>query len=127
MMEREEYIRSRAGKENPFRVPEGYFDGLASQVMANLPDRDVAPVRTARTYRLRLRAWICTAACVCIGMFGAVMYFADNGKAGAGMAESGVAVEASPSTYDSYDDAVADYMMIDNADIYAYLTDASFE
>ena len=48
-MEREEYIRSRAGKENPFRVPEGYFEGLASQVMANLPDRDAAPVRTART------------------------------------------------------------------------------
>ena len=68
MMEREEYIRSRAGKENPFRVPEGYFEGLASQVMADLPDRDAAPVRTARTYgcglgyvRLLVFASVCLA------------------------------------------------------------------
>lgn len=127
MMEREEYIRSRAGKENPFRVPEGYFEGLASQVMANLPDRDTAPVRTARTYRLRLRAWICTAACVCIGMFGAVMYFADSGNVGVSAPDSSVAADAQSASYDSYDEAVADYMMIDNADIYAYLTDSSFE
>lgn len=26
-------------KTNPFKVPEGYFEGLTSQVMSNLPDK----------------------------------------------------------------------------------------
>ena len=27
------------GNQNPFRVPEGYFDGLTEQVMRSLPER----------------------------------------------------------------------------------------
>jgi hypothetical protein len=35
-MNEEQYLINKAGKENPFRVPEGYFDSLASQVMSRV-------------------------------------------------------------------------------------------
>ena len=38
MTNNEDYIKKMVGKENPFRVPEGYFDQLAQQVMQALPD-----------------------------------------------------------------------------------------
>lgn len=127
MMDKENYIRNRVGDENPFRVPEGYFEDFASQVMAKLPERTPVAIPTARVYRLRLRTWLCTAACVCVGMFGAVMYFARVSGADANKPEADVASSAVYSAYDTYDEAVVDYMMIDNADIYAYLTDSSAE
>ena len=33
-------IQERFGKENPFRVPEGYFDQLTERVMSQLPERE---------------------------------------------------------------------------------------
>ena len=32
----EKYLIEKVGKENPFRVPEGYFDTLTSQIMAKV-------------------------------------------------------------------------------------------
>ena len=38
-MNEEKYIEERVGKRNPFLVPDGYFDHLADQVMASLPEQ----------------------------------------------------------------------------------------
>ncbi len=35
-MNEEQYLIEKVGKQNPFRVPEGYFDTLASQVMSKI-------------------------------------------------------------------------------------------
>ena len=35
-MKEEKYLIEKFGKENPFRVPEGYFDRLSDQVMARI-------------------------------------------------------------------------------------------
>ena len=32
-MEEQKYIEEKAGKRNPFRVPDGYFDNFAAQMM----------------------------------------------------------------------------------------------
>lgn len=40
MMKEENILRKRYGKENHFQVPEGYFDKLTEQVMANLPEQE---------------------------------------------------------------------------------------
>ena len=39
-MNEEKYIQEKVGNRNPFRVPEGYFDHFADQVMATLPERE---------------------------------------------------------------------------------------
>ena len=38
MENEEKYIREKAGRENPFRVPEGYFEQLTERVMSQLPE-----------------------------------------------------------------------------------------
>ena len=38
-MSDEEKIRSKIGTENPFKVPEGYFEDFQQRLMSSLPER----------------------------------------------------------------------------------------
>lgn len=38
-MAKEDYLLNKCGKDNPFKVPEGYFDQFANQLMTELPER----------------------------------------------------------------------------------------
>ena len=38
-MNEEKYLEERMAKQNPFKVPEGYFDSFAEHVMQQLPQR----------------------------------------------------------------------------------------
>lgn len=38
-MAKEDYLLSKCGRENPFKVPEGYFDQFADDLMKRLPER----------------------------------------------------------------------------------------
>lgn len=119
----ERYLRSRVGKQNPFRVPEGYFDDFAARMMENLPEQDAKVAVTVSQRRPRvLRMVLYAAACLCIAVLGSVIYW---GKLSLQTTESGTAqatVHTVVST-DVYVDAVADYTMMDNSDIYAYLSE----
>lgn len=50
----------RMNKDNPFKVPDGYFDGLTSQIMAGLPSK----AHEAKTVSLweRIKPWTYMAA-----------------------------------------------------------------
>ena len=39
MTREENILKERFGKENPFKVPDGYFDHLTERIMDNLPDQ----------------------------------------------------------------------------------------
>ena len=39
-MKEEDYILRKVGTENSFRVPEGYFEGLTSDIMNKLPEKE---------------------------------------------------------------------------------------
>ncbi len=41
MMNEEKKINDIFGKENHFKVPEGYFDNFAEQMMAKIPDAGI--------------------------------------------------------------------------------------
>lgn len=60
---------------NPFKVPEGYFDAVADQIMARIPVENVVvmPQRKTSVF-VRWRAWAAAAA-VMAAMFGAGIYF----------------------------------------------------
>lgn len=127
MMDRERYLRSKMPKANPFKVPEGYFEGLASQVMESLPERPQASVKPAGPHKPRVWAWVSVAACLCAAIFTTAIYFAKVGASDLNGAGNGAVAHSSVSYYEFDDDEFADYAMIDNADIYAYLTDSSAE
>ena len=58
-------------KQNPFRVPEGYMEGLTDQIMSQLPEKATRNNDTPRVSIVtRLRPWLMAAAAVAgIGFF----------------------------------------------------------
>lgn len=124
MMNKEEYIKGKMGKTNPFRVPEGYFDDFASQLMDNLPQRELRAIPVRRNLMMRtLRPVLYAAACLCIAIFSVTVYFTKiSGDNEVKTGNNVAAVHTNNVAAETYDEAVADYVMIDNADIYAYLS-----
>ena len=110
-MNEEQYVKSRLDGKNPFRVPEGYFDRLTAEVMQQLPEQ---PKRSLMAW---MRPWMYAAACVVAVLFTATIYFNSSDN------QQQVVATASIVTADSYVDDIADYVMADNNDIYACLTE----
>lgn len=116
-----DFLSERRSGHRPFTVPEGYFDGLASRITDALPERKPMVVEIApRQERSRLWRWLGVAACVAAAVTGSVVYWNQTTPADEmlGHAVETTAVQGS----DSYIDAVADYTMMDNEDIYTYLS-----
>lgn len=112
MTNEERHIEETFGRQNPFRVPEGYFDQLPDRVMAQLPQSD----RQSR--QVRLRRWLYAAASVVLlAVMGLTYYLHQESEELPAVA----AVEIG--TDNSYIDDAADYAMIDNTEIYACLAD----
>lgn len=120
MMNEEEYLNSKMGKKNPFTVPEGYFDKLTEQVMAKIP-AEAEQVKPART--VRLRPWFyAAAACVCVAVFTAALLFSGRSENNVGLQQMASMEQENTNYYsDTYIDEEADYAMVDNQEIYAYL------
>ena len=85
-------------KQNPFKVPEGYFDSFAEHVMQQLPQRQ------AKAKHMWLRPWMYAAASLLV-------------------ANSDASEMAAANASDSYIEEAADYAMIDNEDIYYLLAE----
>ena len=132
-MEVEHQLHSTYGNKRPFTVPDHYFSDLSSQIMANIPVEEPVktPDNTLKTKKShfvlirRVRPLAIAAAMIGIVMI-AFWPFADytsNQKSAADAPENGVGESLSKATSsDSFDEA-ADYMMMDEDDMYAYVAD----
>ena len=125
MLNEETYIDEKFGKKNPFTVPDGYFEQLTARVMSRLPETDSAtaveiPIATEPAQQRpalirRLRPWL-VAACIAGAIVCTTVYLRP------GINTSQTTDELSDAIYtDSYIDDAADYAMVDNQEIYAYL------
>lgn len=132
-MEVEHQLHSTYGNKRPFTVPDHYFSDLSSQIMANIPVEEPVKtsdntVKTKKSHFVlirRVRPLAIAAAMIGIVMI-AFWSFADytsNQKSAADAPEKGVGGALSKATSsDSFDEA-ADYMMMDEDDMYAYVAD----
>ena len=123
MEQEEKILMEQFGRQNPFRVPEGYFDSLTERVMTQLPER-VVKQQTERKPKSRLvalRPWLYAAACfAAVAVLGLTYHFRQ-----AETTQQVAATEiTAPAPDNSYVDDAADYAMLDNVEIYAYLADA---
>lgn len=118
-MKEDQFIRNLTeGKENPFRVPDGYFEGFNRRLSERLeqPKRQIKP-----------RTWWSVAAAVAVALamtFTLWMNISDSTQpattAGMMVAEATAADEAQYS--DEYVSELMDYAMVGNAEIEDYLT-----
>lgn len=118
MMNEEKYIIERVGKENPFRVPEGYFDSLASEVMARVDASEAPAPRKARQVWLRPVLYAAASVCALFISVAAYQSFSSQPSAKPIAQQVEAAIHQGE---DSFDEA-ADYLMVDNQDIYACLS-----
>jgi hypothetical protein len=120
MMYEEEYLNGKLGKKNPFTVPEGYFEQLAQQVMEKLPEKEKTQKKPALI--MQLRPWLYAAACLCIGVFTAAVVFSNKTDNTQELKKMATLEQENINYYsDSYVEEEADYAMVDNQEIYAYL------
>lgn len=127
-MESTNHLQKEYGTQRPFTVPENYFSELSSRVMAQIPAEEqkeavveVKPRRATLRYLRPLAAAAMTIGVVLIGFLAYQEFDGAQGKHS--LADSHLAQgahEASASAEDDFDQA-ADYFMIDESDMYAYL------
>ncbi len=62
-MKEEDFIRQQAGKENPFKAPEGYFEDFTARLMQQLPEREATtePVHAPTSWQ-KIKPWLYMAA-----------------------------------------------------------------
>ena len=126
-MNEEQIIKDKIGESNPFRVPDHYLDHLTDSVMANVmangkPVMDAAATKT-RTISVRLRRVIYAAACVAVMIVVSLTVLLggnDNQKLADSRTKTNEPTYAE--THETTVDEVADLAMMDNTDIYAYLS-----
>ena len=112
--------------KRPFTVPDGYFDNLADRVMSNIPANEVRMLtKEAPQKRFRWQRYAAAAAVVA-AIFGAGLFFGHSPVAEPQMAEpvavADHAISNSDAAYGGDFDNVADYIMCDDYELYAYLT-----
>lgn len=61
-MKEEDKLLKKIGMENPFRVPEGYFEGFTSDLMSRLPEKEKTDVHREPTMWEKVRPWLYMAA-----------------------------------------------------------------
>ena len=127
----EELLKQKFGQENPFKVPEGYFDNFASKFMEQLPEEEPKAVEVEmpvakRTWIRPMRRFAIAASFAAV-LFGAATYYASTGvnkdqDSQTEMASAALKNTETKSVQSDYMmDEMVDFAMIDNADIYSYL------
>ena len=127
-MESTNHLQKEYGTQRPFTVPENYFSELSSRVMAQIPAEEqketVVEVKPRRATLRYLRPLAAAAMTIGVVLIGCLAYQEFDGAQGKhSLVDSHLAQgahEASASSEDDFDQA-ADYFMIDESDMYAYL------
>ena len=124
MTREENILKERFGKENPFKVPDGYFDHLTERIMEKMPEQEirVIDIRSRQTLWRKLPLRKIAAAVAVVALLGGGSFRAwqheGNSKVVAHVKQHEQKTVASE---EAAFNEMADYAMIDNETIYASL------
>ncbi|KAA6325807.1 hypothetical protein EZS27_025018 [termite gut metagenome] len=123
-MKEEENIFKKAGKDNHFTVPEGYFENLPAQVMNILDDVREEPVKIAMPTRWdKMKPWI-----YMVAMFIGAAFIIRIASWRSAPAEDNGSINTTHRdteiVSDEYIDEILDISVMDDYSLYLYLTDA---
>ena len=122
-MKTEENLKEMFGRENPFKVPENYFETLADNIISQLPEESSARVVKMSVWK-KYRVHLLAAACVLSVLFSAGIYVSVKENTKEAQVFDKTRVEVAETTIEAEDafDEMADYVMIDKEDMYAYIS-----
>lgn len=117
-MREEDNILRKAGLENPFQVPEGYFDNLTAQVMDKLPEREVvSATQQEPTMWQKVKPLLYMAA-----MFAGAALLIRIGSSNENVPNDTLALDETEEEI-VYISQMVDASMMDDYSLYVYLTD----
>ncbi len=133
-MKEEVNIRKKVGTENPFRVPDGYFESLTEQVMNSLPRKEMpvaapqAPVAKPSARVLKFRPWIYAAAAMLAGAVMLLRFPSSNPIPAAPSTPivDVLAIEEAEIEME-YINMAVDNSMLEDYELYVYLADSDME
>lgn len=111
----EDNLQKRIGKENPFRVPEGYFESFTSKVMNNLPEKEKVEAPCKPTAWEKVRPLLYMAA-MFVGAMLIIRVASSHYTPGTDAADEEIDQEV------EYIDMAMENSMMDDYSLYVYLT-----
>ena len=121
-MREEENILKKVGTENPFKVPEGYFENLTSEIMAFIPEETPTKVVKMPTLWDRMKPWANMAA-----MFvGAAMLIRIGSSSNEPAITNQLALDDNELEME-YISTIVDGAMMDDYSLYMFLSDMNEE
>lgn len=121
-MKEEDEIMKKLGKDNPFTVPEGYFQNFTDEVMNKLPEKKEVPVEAKAKTWDRIKPWVYMAA-MFAGAFLITRIASFHYQQDTQIAQ--VEVETEQQMSDEEIATIINNTMMDDYTLYQYLTDAT--
>ncbi|MBQ3610184.1 MAG: hypothetical protein IJA03_09130 [Bacteroidaceae bacterium] len=122
-MGKEDNILKKAGTDNPFSVPDHYFEDFSRNLMAKLPEKEPLPLPEEPTLWQRVKPWIYMAAMFCGIMLSVRVFVGEPQKEEI----PHINVADAENIPDEDWEIIIDRIMMDDYTIYQYLTDANFD
>lgn len=122
MEEEDRRLRQQFGHKNPFVVPEGYFDTITFEIVDKISEKRNTIVGVRASAWVRFRPALLGAASIFIAVFSILFYLSNNNQ---DTSRNNVVVAAKTEYSASYGDLdlAVDYTMLDNEDIYHYVSE----
>lgn len=125
LMKEEDKLLKKIGTENPFRVPEGYFEGFTSDLMSRLPEKEKTDVHREPTTWEKVRPWLYMAA-MFIGAALIIRVASPGESVSNGQQQQQIAADESDIEMEYIRTAIENTMM-DDYSLYVYLSDENAE
>lgn len=125
LMKEEDKLLKKIGTENPFRVPEGYFEGFTSDLMSRLPEKEKTDVHREPTTWEKVRPWLYMAA-MFIGAALIIRVASPGETVPNGQQQQQIAADESDIEMEYIRTAIENTMM-DDYSLYVYLSDENAE
>lgn len=125
LMKEEDKLLKKIGTENPFRVPEGYFEGFTSDLMSRLPEKEKTNVHREPTTWEKVRPWLYMAA-MFIGAALIIRVASPGETVSNGQQQQQIAADESDIEMEYIRTAIENTMM-DDYSLYVYLSDENAE
>lgn len=125
LMKEEDKLLKKIGTENPFRVPEGYFEGFTSDLMSRLPEKEKTDVHREPTTWEKVKPWLYMAA-MFIGAALIIRVASPGETVSNGQQQQQIAADESDIEMEYIRTAIENTMM-DDYSLYVYLSDENAE
>lgn len=121
-MKEENELLKKYGAQNPFTVPEGYFENFSKELMKKLPEKERIAAQEDITTWQRIKPWVYMAAMFCGLMFTVRVVV------GPPKQDTPIFTAAETEQFsDEYIETILDHSMMDDYTLYQYLTEADLD